>query len=64
VNWDEAKNILAEAIPQAASFPQEMVGKVGHQSLRELSHMPFLPISADVLDELDVKLKEVKVIVE
>ncbi|MFL6555563.1 MAG: alpha-L-rhamnosidase C-terminal domain-containing protein [Bacillus sp. (in: firmicutes)] len=61
---DEAKNVLAKTLPQAAAFPQEMLSKVGHQSLRELSHMPFLPISAEVLDELDVKLKKIKVIVE
>lgn len=61
---DEATKVLAESLPQAVAFPQEMVGKVGHQSLRELSHMPFLPISTDVLNELDVKLKKIKVCIQ
>jgi alpha-L-rhamnosidase len=61
---EEAKNVLAETLPQAAAFPQEMIEKVGHQSLRELSHMPFLPISTEGLDELDVKLKKIKVVIQ
>ena len=61
---EEAKNLLAETIPHVGAFPQEMVDNVGHQSLRELSHMPFLPISTDILDELDVKLKTIKVTVQ
>ena len=60
----EAKKVLGELVPQVTAFPQEMLGKVGHQSLRELSHMPFLPISLEVLEELDIKLKKIKVIVE
>jgi alpha-L-rhamnosidase len=59
---EEAKNALAEKIPQAASFPQDMLKNIGHQSLRELSHMPFLPILAEVLDEVDLELKKIKVI--
>ena len=61
---EEAKHILTEKLPQAAAFPQEMIKKVGHQSLRELSHMPFLPISSEVLDEIDVKLKKIKVVIQ
>jgi alpha-L-rhamnosidase len=57
----EVKNILEETVPQVAAFPQEMIANVGHQSLRELSHMPFLPISVEVLDDLDVRLKKIKV---
>lgn len=58
---DEVKNVLTEIAPPAAGLPQEMIAKLGHQSLRELSHMPFLPISKEVLAELDIKLKEIKV---
>ncbi|OLS33526.1 alpha-L-rhamnosidase [Bacillus sp. MRMR6] len=58
------KAVLAEAIPHVAALPQEMVKNLGHQSLRELSHMPFLPISGQVLDELDVRLNKIKVIVQ
>jgi alpha-L-rhamnosidase len=61
---EEAKYVLMQTLPQAAAFPQEMIEKVGHQSLRELSHMPFLPISSEVLDELDVKLKKIKVVLQ
>ena len=61
---DEVKNILADTVPQTAAFPQDMITNIGHQSLRELSHMPFLPISAEVLDELDVMLEKIKVIVQ
>ena len=61
---EEAKKVLADTVPQVAAFPQEMVGKVGHQTLRELSHMPFMPISGEVLDELDVKLKKVSMMLE
>ena len=60
----EVKTILEETVPQVAAFPQEMIANIGHQSLRELSHMPFLPISAEVLDELDVSLNTIKVIVQ
>ncbi|WP_160720498.1 family 78 glycoside hydrolase catalytic domain [Bacillus sp. USDA818B3_A] len=61
---DEVKAVLAETAPQAAALPEEMIANLGHQSLRELSHMPFLPISAEVLDELDVKLGKIKVVVQ
>lgn len=61
---EEARNVLAETLPQAAALPDGMIEKLGHQSLRELSHMPFLPISGEVLDELDVKLKKIKVVVQ
>lgn len=60
----EVKNILAESVPQVAAFPQEMIANIGHQSLRELSHLPFLPISVEVLDNLDQKLKKMRVIVQ
>jgi alpha-L-rhamnosidase len=60
---DEVKNVLTETAPQVAALPQDMIAKLGHQSLRELSHMPFLPISKEVLDELDIHLKKIKVIV-
>jgi alpha-L-rhamnosidase len=60
---DEAKSVLAEVAPQTVGLPEGMVAKLGHQSLKELSHMPFLPISKEVLDELDSKLKKIKVIV-
>jgi alpha-L-rhamnosidase len=58
---DEVKNVLAETVPQVAALPQEMVANLGHQSLRELSHMPFLPISQEDLEQLDNKLKKMKV---
>jgi alpha-L-rhamnosidase len=58
---DEVKNVLADNVPQVAALPQEMVVKLGHQSLRELSHMPFLPISQEDLEQLDNKLKKMKV---
>ncbi|WP_335495277.1 glycoside hydrolase family 78 protein [Neobacillus drentensis] len=61
---DEVKSVLEETVPQAASLPREMLTNLGHQSLRELSHMPFLPISVEILDELDLKLKEIKVVVQ
>ncbi|MEH7493302.1 alpha-L-rhamnosidase [Neobacillus niacini] len=60
---DEVKNVLIETAPQVAALPQDMIAKLGHQSLRELSHMPFLPISKEVLDELDIHLKKIKVTV-
>jgi alpha-L-rhamnosidase len=60
---DEVKNVITEVAPQAAGLPHEMIAKLGHQSLRELSHMPFLPIASEVLDELDRKLGKIKVIV-
>jgi alpha-L-rhamnosidase len=58
---EEVRNVLKETVPQVATLPQEMIAKLGHQSLRELSHMPFLPISFEVLDDVDVKLKKIKV---
>lgn len=61
---EEVKNVLAETAPHVAASPQEMLGRVGHHSLRELSHLPFLPISAEVLDELDEKLGKIRVVVQ
>ncbi|ULT58286.1 glycoside hydrolase family 78 protein [Neobacillus drentensis] len=61
---DEVKNVLAETVPHAAALPEEMITNLGHQSLRELSHMPFMPISAEVLDNLDSKLEKIKVVVQ
>ncbi|MEH7120345.1 family 78 glycoside hydrolase catalytic domain [Neobacillus vireti] len=56
----EAKKVLEDTVPQATALSKEMLEKVGHQSLRELSKMPFLRIPSEVLDELDLKLKNIK----
>ncbi|MDV2888227.1 hypothetical protein RYX45_23990, partial [Alkalihalophilus pseudofirmus] len=48
VSNENANKVLAELAPQAAAFPAEMMEKFGHQSLRELSHLPFLPIPEKV----------------
>ncbi|KKI89470.1 alfa-L-rhamnosidase RamA [Bacillus sp. SA1-12] len=58
-----AKKVLEKAFPQVTALPKEMLAKIGHQSLRELSNMPFLRIASEVLDELDFKLKKNKVVV-
>ena len=59
VKNEESKKRLVEVLP--IMLPDHMIGKVGDKSLRELSHMPFFPVSSDVLDELDKKLGEIKV---
>ncbi|WP_462409553.1 glycoside hydrolase family 78 protein [Neobacillus sp. Marseille-QA0830] len=58
---DEAKQVVTEKAPQAL-LPEEMLRNLGHQSLRELSHMPFMPIPAEVMDELDLKLTKIKLV--
>ncbi|WP_100407573.1 alpha-L-rhamnosidase [Bacillus solitudinis] len=60
---EEAKKVLEEKVPQATALTKEILDKVGQQSLRELSNMPFWGISTEVLDELDLVLKRNKVIV-
>jgi len=62
VNNEETKKAMVEVLPMM--LPDDMVGKVGNKSLRELSHMPFFPVASDILDKLDRKLGEVKVIVD
>jgi alpha-L-rhamnosidase len=64
LNNEEVKNVLEESVPEAVALPQAMLEKVGHQSLRELSFKPFLPIPGNVLDHLDSKLNKIKVSVE
>jgi alpha-L-rhamnosidase len=61
---EEAKKVLAEAVPQVSMLPQGLIGKVGHLSLREVANKPFLPIPSEVLDELDGKLSKIKVSIE
>lgn len=57
----ETKDILIKGLP--VMLEDHMVGKVGNKSLRELSYMPFFSVSSDMLDELDKKLGEIKVVV-
>ena len=44
-------------------LPDHMAQKLGDKSPRELSHMPFFPVSSHTLDELDKKLSKIKVVV-
>jgi alpha-L-rhamnosidase len=60
----KAKNVLEDKLPQLDGLLQDLIGKIGHQTLREISHMPFLSISFEALDELDLKLKQIRVTVE
>jgi alpha-L-rhamnosidase len=57
----EAKSILVEKVPQISQLPEDLIGKVGHLSLREVANKPFLPIPREVLDELDGILAKVRV---
>ena len=45
-------------------LPENKNKKVGDKSPRELSHMPFFPVSADVLNKLDELLGKIKVSIE
>lgn len=58
---EEAKNILVEKASQISQLPEDLIGKVGHLSLREVANKPFLPLPKEVLDELDELLDKVKV---
>jgi len=59
VGNEEVKNIVGEKLPMMIA--EDMLERSGHQSLRELSFMPFSPITNDLLEELDKKLSEIKV---
>lgn len=41
---EEAKNILVEKASQISHLPEDLIGKVGHLSLREVANKPFLPL--------------------
>jgi alpha-L-rhamnosidase len=56
---EEVKDIVGEKLPMIIA--EDMLERSGHQSLRELSFMPFSPITNDLLEELDKKLGEIKV---
>ncbi len=56
---EETKKLLVENLP--VMLPEGLIEKLGDKSLRELSHMPFFPVSSETLDELDIKLNKVKV---
>jgi alpha-L-rhamnosidase len=58
---EEAKTILLEKVPQISKLPEDLIGKVGHLSLKEVANKPFLPIPSEVLDELDGMLGKVQV---
>jgi alpha-L-rhamnosidase len=58
---EDAKTILLEKVPQISKLPEDLIGKVGHLSLKEVANKPFLPIPSEVLDELDGMLGKVQV---
>jgi alpha-L-rhamnosidase len=62
VENEETKKALVETLPRL--LPDPMVGKVGDKAPRDLARMPFFPVPSDVLDELDKKLGQIKVIVD
>ncbi|GKX65764.1 alpha-L-rhamnosidase [Inconstantimicrobium mannanitabidum] len=62
VKNEETKKALVETLP--ILLEEHMIGKVGDKSPRELSYMPFFPVSSVVLDELDKKLGTIKVSVD
>ncbi|MCR3759523.1 glycoside hydrolase family 78 protein [Clostridium felsineum] len=59
---EETKKILEETLP--VMLPQGMIEKVGDKSIRELSNMPFFPVSSELLEKLDEKLEKIKVVFE
>jgi alpha-L-rhamnosidase len=62
VKNEETKKVLVETLPMM--LPEPMIEKVGDKSPRELSHMPFFPVSADALDKADELLGKIKVTIE
>jgi alpha-L-rhamnosidase len=62
VENEETKKVLIETLPMM--LPEHMIGKVGDKSPRDLARMPFFPVPSHILDELDRKLGEIKVIVD
>ncbi|MBU3099485.1 glycoside hydrolase family 78 protein [Clostridium sp. DSM 17811] len=61
---EEAKKVVIEYLPQIALLSSELLKKVGHESIRELSTKPFLIIASEILDKLDIKLNKIKISVE
>jgi alpha-L-rhamnosidase len=62
VENEETKKVLIDTLPMI--LPEHMIGKVGDKSPRDLARMPFFPVPSHILDELDRKLGEIKVIVD
>jgi alpha-L-rhamnosidase len=61
VENEETKKVLIETLP--VMLPEHMIGKVGDKSPRDLGRMPFFPVPSHILEELDKRLGEIKVIV-
>jgi Alpha-L-rhamnosidase N-terminal domain./Bacterial alpha-L-rhamnosidase. len=62
VKNEDTKKVLVETLPMM--LPEPMIEKVGDKSPRELSHMPFFPVSADILNKVDELLGKIKVTIE
>ncbi|OOM81065.1 bacterial alpha-L-rhamnosidase [Clostridium puniceum] len=56
---EEVKNIIDEKLPMMLA--EDMLERSGHQSLRELSFMPFSPITKKILEDLEKALNKIKI---
>jgi len=59
---EEVKKIIGEKLPMM--LDADMLEGNRYQSLRELSFAPFSPVTNEILEELDNKLKKIKVKIE
>lgn len=59
---EEVKNIVEEKLPMLMG--QDVLERDGHKSLRELSFAPFSPVTEEILEELDDRLRKIKISVD
>jgi alpha-L-rhamnosidase len=56
---EEVKKIVEENLPMLMA--KDAIERDGHKSLRELSFAPFSPVTKEILEELDKRLKGIKI---
>jgi alpha-L-rhamnosidase len=56
---EEVKKIVEEKLPMLMA--KDAIERDGHKSLRELSFAPFSPVTKEILEELDKRLKGIKI---
>jgi hypothetical protein len=61
LQYPQAVEILTQAFPMLARVAQGPMGRIVSSSPRDLMDMPFVSITAEVLDQLDEKLKTIPV---
>ena len=56
----QALEIIKQAFPQVANATPEVMGRMLYASPRDLLNRPFVRVTVEMLDQLDVELKKIK----